>query len=103
MTLKELNSYGELAIKNFEIEERLRNNKGTMEDKKQLKKVKHKLHNISSFILNCPDPFINQVMLLKFSQGLSWEAVAKTVSGYNSADSIRQLVNRYILRSNKNS
>lgn len=101
MTLTELNKYGELAVKYWELNGLVENSAATDDDLQQIKNVDYRLSKINRFIEECPDPFIKEMMIYKFTRMLSWEGVATMVGGYNSAGSCRMLVNRYIAKYNR--
>lgn len=48
------------------------------------------------FIDACEDVTVNQAMYYRFLKGNSWDAVAATLGGYNSAEGIRKMVERYL-------
>lgn len=100
MTTEELCAYKQLTALHYELEQKVKRG-GSAEDKQKLREVNRRLGKISSFILECSDPLIKQMLILKFTKFLSWEAVAAKVGGYNSADSCRMLVLRYIGRENR--
>ena len=100
MTIKELEEYGKLTALYYEFSESQL--ELTESEKKEFRSVKRKLFKISDFILSCKDPLIKQLMILKFFRFMSWESISKIVGGYNSADSCRMLIIRYINRENKN-
>ena len=101
MTVTELNKYGELAVKYWELKALCGNKEADNDILQQIKNVDYRLSKINSFISGCPDPFIKEMMIYKFTQMLSWESVANKIGGYNSAGSCRMLVNRYIERYNR--
>ena len=101
MTIRELEEYGKLTGEYWQIERRIQKGEALSDDKRRLKEISKKLSAISDFILGCKDPLIKNCMLHKFIKQKSWEDVASSVGGYNSAGSCRMLVIRYLNRENK--
>lgn len=101
MTFYELGKYGELSGEHWQIQRRIQQGKGQPDDKSRLKQLSRRLVAISDFISDCSDPLVRECMKHKFIEQKSWEEVAMSVGGYNSAGSCRMLVIRYLNRENK--
>jgi hypothetical protein len=101
MTIKELENYSKLTAEYWQIERRIQKGNGLDDDKRRLKEVNKRLSVISDFILGCSDPVIKACMIHKFIELKRWEEVAISIGGYNSGDSCRMLVIRYLNRENK--
>lgn len=54
------------------------------------------LLEIVDFIKNCEDSLVSQAMYHRYLKGKTWEQVALSLGGYNSAECIRKMVNRYL-------
>ncbi|MBQ5970082.1 MAG: hypothetical protein IJL52_08220 [Clostridia bacterium] len=61
-----------------------------------LKCSKRELLRIENYIASVSDPYIKQIMDLRFVQGLSWQQCALRISPRISADSIFMMCKRYI-------
>ena len=96
MTISELEEYKNLTAIYYELQQ-----SSSEETKAELKRVKRRLAAISDFILSCQDPMIKQLMLLRFTRFLSWDKIAISLGGLNSADGCRMMVYRYINRENR--
>lgn len=101
MTIRDLDEYGKLASEHYQVERRIQKGEVSSEERRRFKEIGKKLSAISNFILDCKDPLIKKCMLHKFIELKSWEEVAASVGGYNSAGSCRMLVIRYLNRENR--
>ena len=61
----------------------------------------HERNRLERYIAGIPDSLTRQVFTLRFVDGLSWLKVARGVGGYNTADSVRMICNRYIDKENE--
>ena len=50
------------------------------------------------WIEDIPDEYTRRVFLLRFDEGLTWDAVAARLGGGNSADGVKKTCYRYIER-----
>lgn len=73
------------------------------------KQIKELLDNVLrlemkcfTFITNIEDSFIRQIFYMRYIRKFSWNRIASFTGGYNTADSIRKLHNRYLDKLNKN-
>jgi len=53
---------------------------------------------LEAYIAAVPDSLTRQALVLRFSDGLSWRAVAYRIGGGNTADGIRMQCVRYLQR-----
>lgn len=54
------------------------------------------LFEIEKFIDECDDPFVSRLLYHRFINGESWVKVAHVTGGYNNADGVRKIVERYL-------
>ncbi len=57
--------------------------------------------NIESFIYSVDDYQLQTILLLRFSDCLTWNQIAKRIGGNNTADGVRMYCNRFLHRKNK--
>lgn len=57
------------------------------------------LREITLFIKGIEDPLIRAVVYGRYVKGMTWNQLADTIGGKNTADSLRKLHNRYFRRS----
>ena len=57
---------------------------------------------LEEYIAAIPDSLTRQIFALRFVNGLSWRQVAFHVGGGNTEESVRQLVHRYLKKSQQN-
>lgn len=50
----------------------------------------------NDYIENIDDSFIRQIISLRYVNGLSWNQVAMSIGGNNTADSVRKVAERYL-------
>lgn len=94
MTLLRLKSYRKLLKEKKDLEL-----KGVgSEAKQRVKAIGRELSAITTFILGCDDFLIKHILIYRFIDGLSWDAVAARIGGGNTADNCRKLVTRYMSR-----
>ncbi len=55
---------------------------------------------IYDYILAIPDSHTRSVFTMRFIEGMSWNAVAMNLHGYNTADGVRKIVYRYVAKHN---
>lgn len=53
---------------------------------------------LEKYIAGIEDSLIRQIFTCRFVEGLSWQQVAKKVGGHNTADSVRMLSKRFLLK-----
>ena len=51
---------------------------------------------LEAYIAAVPDSLTRQAFILRFSEGLSWRAVAYRIGGGNTVGSVKMLVRRYL-------
>lgn len=62
----------------------------------------HERNRLERYIAEIPDSLTRQIFTHRFIHGMSWQAVAHSVGGWNTADSVRKICRRYIDHDNKN-
>lgn len=71
--------------------------------KKRLKRRVEELIDLieetNEYIENIDDSLIRQIITLKYINGLTWEQVAASIGGNNTADSVRKAAERFLSRS----
>lgn len=67
----------------------------------KIKQCTHERNRLERYISNIDDSLTRQVFTLRYVDGMSWTKVAIKVGGYNTADSVRMICNRYIEKENK--
>lgn len=55
-------------------------------------------YNIEKYIDTIPDSLIREIFRLRHVYCYSWQRVAMEVGGYNTADSVRKLHDRYLFK-----
>lgn len=50
----------------------------------------------NSYIENIDDSLIRQIISLRYINGLTWDQVAATIGGGNTADSVRKVAERFL-------
>lgn len=53
----------------------------------------------NSYIENIDDSLIRQIISLRYINGLTWDQVAASIGGNNTADSVRMLCDRFLKKS----
>ncbi len=71
--------------------------KAVIEAKVQLSVVEY--NRLNRYIANVQDSLVRQIFTLRFVKGLSWNRVAMSVGGGNTADGVRKQVTRYLKQS----
>ena len=66
-----------------------------------VKRAKQSIKEIEEFI-DGADDFTRQILYYRYIRGLSWTHVAMETGGYNNANAVRRITERYINKSNKN-
>ncbi len=77
------------------------------EYEKKLKRLKRKLQRrinelmdmreeLEEYIDTVQDSLIRQILILRYVNGLSWQQVAASIGGGNTADSVRMIHNRFL-------
>lgn len=56
---------------------------------------------ITSYIENCPESYMRQILTLRYLKGYSWEKVAFKSGGRNKGDTVRKMAERYIQKQEK--
>ena len=74
--------------------------------KKQLQRRIDELLNLmketNEYTNNIDDSLIRQIISLKYVDGLTWEQVAASIGGGNTADGVRMIHNRFLGKNNRN-
>ena len=68
--------------------------RAVIEAKIQLSIVEY--NQLNRYIENVQDSLTRQILTLRFIHGLSWNQVAMSVGGWNTADGVRKHVNRFL-------
>lgn len=71
--------------------------KAVIEAKVQLSVVEY--NRLNRYIANVQDSLTRQIMALRFVNGMSWNQVAMSIGGGNTADGARKKVTRYLKQS----
>lgn len=71
--------------------------RAVIEAKVQLSVVEY--NRLNRYIANVQDSLTRQIMALRFVNGMSWNQVAMSVGGGNTADGVRKQVTRYLKQS----
>ncbi len=71
--------------------------KAVIEAKVQLSVVEY--NRLNRYIANVQDSLTRQIMALRFVNGMSWNQVAMSIGGGNTADGVRMLISRYLKNS----
>ncbi len=61
-----------------------------------LRKCFYELNRLDRYIQAVDDSLIRQIMIYRFVNGYSWRKIAFQVGGYNSADSLKKQLYRYL-------
>lgn len=56
-------------------------------------------NRLNRYIANVQDSLTRQIMALRFVNGMSWNQVAMSIGGGNTADGVRMLISRYLKNS----
>ena len=51
---------------------------------------------INRYVENIDDSLIRQIIILRHVNGLTWEQVAASIGGNNTADSVRMMHDRFL-------
>ncbi len=65
------------------------------------RKARIELRKLSSFIANCQDNVVRQIIISRYIDGLSWTATAIRAGGNNTPDTCRMMLKRYLTKLNK--
>lgn len=65
------------------------------------RKARIELRKLSSFIANCHENVVRQIIISRYIDGLSWTATAIRVGGNNTPDTCRMMLKRYLEKINK--
>lgn len=68
--------------------------KETLEER--ISKLQQTKESIERFVKSINDPLVQLLSEQRYIKGLSWDAVALSIGGYNTASSVRMIVKRYI-------
>lgn len=60
-----------------------------------------RLFAIESYIAKIDDPLIKNIVRYKYIENKSWLKVARLIGGYNTADSVRKTLERFLKKENK--
>ena len=53
---------------------------------------------LEQYIADIDDSFIRLVFICRFAEGLSWQQVANKLGGHNTADGLRMISKRFLLK-----
>ena len=54
------------------------------------------VEDINNFITEIPDSLTRQIISLRYINNLTWEQVAESIGGNNTADSVRKVAERFL-------
>lgn len=60
-----------------------------------------RLFAIEDYVAKIDEPFIRAIIRHKYIEQKSWSQVARLMGGYNTADSVRKALDRFLKRGNK--
>ena len=63
-----------------------------------IRKCFYELNRINRFISTLEDSLIRQILSLRYVNGLTWQQIAFSIGGGNTADSVRKVHNRFLSR-----
>lgn len=63
---------------------------------KRIEELMDLVEEANTFIEGIEDSLIRQIISLRYINGLTWEDVANSIGGNNTADSVRMLCNRFL-------
>ncbi|APQ76382.1 RNA polymerase subunit sigma-24 [Clostridium botulinum] len=63
---------------------------------KRIKELIDLVEKTNEFIEDIDDSLTRQIISLRYINGLTWEEVANSIGGNNTADSVRMLCNRFL-------
>lgn len=63
---------------------------------KRIKELIDLVEKTNEFIEDIEDSLTRQIISLRYINGLTWEDVANSIGGNNTADSVRMLCNRFL-------
>ena len=61
-----------------------------------IQKCWYELNRINRYIQGVEDSFMRQVLTYRYVNGLSWNQIALSIGGGNTADSVRMAHNRFL-------
>ena len=64
----------------------------------KLKRCLAEQQRLEAYIAGIEDSFVRQIFTCRFVEGLSWRQVADKVGGRNTADGLRMLSKRFLLK-----
>ena len=64
----------------------------------KLKRCLAEQQRLEAYIAGIEDSFVRQIFTCRFVEGLSWRQVADKVGGKNTADGVRKLSKRFLLK-----
>ena len=64
----------------------------------KLKRCLAEQQRLEAYIAGIEDSFVRQIFTCRFVEGLSWRQVADKAGGKNTADSVRKLSKRFLLK-----
>ncbi len=64
----------------------------------KLKRCLAEQQRLEAYIAGIEDSFVRQIFTCRFVEGLSWRQVADKVGGRNTADGVRKLSKRFLLK-----
>ena len=64
----------------------------------KLKRCLAEQQRLEAYIAGIEDSFVRQIFTCRFVEGLSWRQVADKVGGKNTADGLRMLSKRFLLK-----
>lgn len=65
-----------------------------------LKKCFFELNRLTEYIQSVDDPLVRQIMTYRYIHGFNWQKTAFSVGGYNTADSLKKKLYRYLKNKN---
>ena len=65
-----------------------------------LKKCIFEINKLTEYIQNVDDPLVRQIMTYRYIHGFNWQKTAFSVGGYNTADSLKKRLYRYLKNEN---